>query len=37
MAHHFKELKVMKDVETIVISKEEDLCNVVINSNKETI
>ena len=35
MARCFKDIKVVKDVETINIFKDEDLRNVVINSNKE--
>jgi len=35
MAHRFKELKVVKDVETIVIFREENLRTVVINSDRE--
>jgi len=35
MTRRFKELKVMKNVEAIAISREENLCNVVINSDRE--
>jgi len=35
VARPFKEIKVVKNVEIIVIFREENLCNVVINSYRE--